>query len=1048
MSGVPPSQQEILESAGQTSIPTFLSALTFNSLVALGFYGAFWVLRTRVPLVYSPRTYLLPERQRTSSLKGLELLKSCIWASEETLIEKCGHDAYATVFYMRAMFKFFGSLAGLAIITLFPLHATGGQSLFGLNCLTLANIAPWETVRLWAHLVVSWIYSLACMFTIQQLLAKATKLRHSFLLSNDQRLSVSGYSLLIRDIPKRLRDPTKLHRLFDRVQPGCVHAVVALKRSKTLERYAERRRTARDTVEKEITKYLQNIMRKQGGNRRKGSITPDLEQGAHEEEIGTEMQEIHHRDNEEGPVERPHASDSNRLTEMEISPDEYDVKGSSDEQTDNPCPDKKVDNSIAIQIASDTSLEERREMFVGSIDSSFVWDECIDSPIPNNETEAAGRSSKTLPPSPSPLSVRRPTRRKMYVLGHKADAISTSLQTLQAVCRKHTTRRLRLYSSEKSYQGAAFVLFTDIFSPHVAALAHIHDRPGVMADRYACVNPDDVIWENLDVPYLQRRGRMLLATAVTLTVTVFWATITTFLSSLASLDKLIYYAPFLGFFNNFSPAVRGVIQGVVPTVAVSVVFQLIPIIMRRLSHFAGQPTYTQIERRLLVFYYIFLVFNILLVITISGSLFTAVVNMIEYPSRILSILATSIPTVSNFFVNYIMLLALGGPSGELLQLATLILKPTMLRLFGVTPRGIKEWSKTNVFMPGPIMAQHSFVATVGLTYCTVAPLVLVFVVLYFGSYAVAYGYQMQYVYSHLAQTGGLYLHTAARQLFVGVYLHQLVLLGLFLLKRAFAQSAIMAIALAITVLCHRHADLYKPLMAAAPAKAVLKMEERMIGTDAVEDAEQGMYVRDRVRRNENKIAKGSAEILKWNQRITRQTAERIHKVLAKVKKRYKSRKAGTSAETISESKQQQEHSNEHPAPQTDQLYLENPIILRSESIAASDDSESNASNDDSDMDPESVPSTSPRVNASAMANPQRHYLGPSDFTEQLAPPSARSAPLTLWIPKDMYGMAEAGIRREVEDAVGDAVKLTTEWARLDSDGRVRIDVEGIAEFAI
>ncbi|TPX72878.1 hypothetical protein SpCBS45565_g00068 [Spizellomyces sp. 'palustris'] len=1045
MSGVPPSQQEILESAGQTSIPTFVSALTFNSLVAIGFYGAFWVLRTRVPLVYSPRTYLLPERQRTSSLKGLELLKSCIWASEETLIEKCGHDAYAAVFYMRAMFKFFGSLAGLAIITLFPIHATGGQSLVGLNCLTLANIAPWETVRLWAHLVLK-LGKVACMFTIQQLLAKATKLRHSFLLSNDQRLSVSGYSLLIRDIPRRLRDPTKLHRLFDRVQPGCIHAVVALKRSKTLERYAEKRRTARDAVEKEITKYLQNIMRKRGGNRRKGSITPDLEQGAHEEEIGTEMQEIRHRDNEERPVERPLVSGVDHTTEMETSPDEYDVKGFSDEQTDNPCTDK-MDNSIAIHIAPDSSLEERREMFVRSIDPSFLRDECIDMPIPNEETEVAGRSSTTLPPSPSPLSVRRPTRRKMYVLGPKADAISTSLQTLQAACRKHTKRLLRLGSSEKSYQGAAFVLFTDIFSPHVAALAHIHDRPGVMADRYACVNPDDVIWENLDVPYLQRRGRMLLTTAVTLTLTVFWATITTFLSSLASLDKLIYYAPFLHFFNNFSPAVRGVIQGVVPTVAVSVVFQLIPIIMRRLSHFAGQPTYTQIERRLLVFYYIFLVFNILLVITISGSLFTAVVNMIEYPSRILSILATSIPTVSNFFVNYIMLLALGGPSGELLQLATLILKPTLLRLFGVTPRGIKEWSKTNVFMPGPIMAQHSFVATVGLTYCTVAPLVLVFVVLYFGSYAVAYGYQMQYVYSHLAQTGGLYLHTAARQLFVGVYLHQLVLLGLFLLKRAFAQSAIMAIALAVTVLCHRHADLYKPLMAAAPAKAVLKMEERIIGTGEVGDAEPGMYVCDGVRRNENEIAKVSAKILKWNQRTTRKATERMHKVLAKVKMRYKSRKAGTSAETISESKQQQEHPTEHPVPQTDQLYLDKPIILRSESIAASDDSESNASNPDSDMDPEPGPSTSPRLNASAMANPQRHYLGPSDFTEQLSPPSARSAPLTLWIPKDMYGIAEAGIRREVEDAVGDAVKLTTKWARLDSDGRVRVDVEGIADFA-
>lgn len=126
-----------------------------------------------------------------------------------------------------------------------------------------------------------------------------------------------------------------------------------------------------------------------------------------------------------------------------------------------------------------------------------------------------------------------------------------------------------------------------------------------------------------------------------------------------------------------------------------------------LSLFAGHPTKSGIEGRLLIFYYVFLVFNILLVVTISGSLFTAIRNMLEYPQRILSILATSIPTVSSFFVNYVMLLALSGPSGEMLQLGTLIIKPLRLRFFGTTPRLVKKFSQGPIFHTGIVKGERN-----------------------------------------------------------------------------------------------------------------------------------------------------------------------------------------------------------------------------------------------------------------------------------------------------------------------------------------------------
>jgi hypothetical protein len=66
------------------------------------------------------------------------------------------------------------------------------------------------------------------------------------------------------------------------------------------------------------------------------------------------------------------------------------------------------------------------------------------------------------------------------------------------------------------------------------------------------------------------------------------------------------------------------------------------------------------------------------------------------------------------------------------------------------------------------MATHAFIATVGLVYSVISPLVLVVVLIYFVLYYLVYVYMMQYVYVHPYQTGGKFMYTSASQLFVGL----------------------------------------------------------------------------------------------------------------------------------------------------------------------------------------------------------------------------------------------------------------------------------------
>ena len=64
------------------------------------------------------------------------------------------------------------------------------------------------------------------------------------------------------------------------------------------------------------------------------------------------------------------------------------------------------------------------------------------------------------------------------------------------------------------------------------------------------------------------------------TILMYAHFLATFISSIASLDALVAAAPFLDFFNTLNPAVRGLIQGLLPTILLAIAFSLVPVILR------------------------------------------------------------------------------------------------------------------------------------------------------------------------------------------------------------------------------------------------------------------------------------------------------------------------------------------------------------------------------------------------------------------------------------------------------------------------------------
>jgi hypothetical protein len=145
-----------------------------------------WVLiRRQFKAIYEPRTYLPPKAKRAPQLtKNLVLvLWELINSDPELVLRKNGvgklhlqlqswstlsnatPDAYVFIRFLRMMLKIFIPTWLLTWAILLPIDAVGTQveGKTGLDQLTYGNIDPRHQSRLWAHLVMAYIFTCESM---------------------------------------------------------------------------------------------------------------------------------------------------------------------------------------------------------------------------------------------------------------------------------------------------------------------------------------------------------------------------------------------------------------------------------------------------------------------------------------------------------------------------------------------------------------------------------------------------------------------------------------------------------------------------------------------------------------------------------------------------------------------------------------------------------------------------------------------------------------------------------------------------------------------
>ncbi|KAJ2702937.1 phosphate metabolism protein 7 [Coemansia sp. IMI 203386] len=426
---------------------------------------------------------------------------------------------------------------------------------------------------------------------------------------------------------------------------------------------------------------------------------------------------------------------------------------------------------------------------------------------------------------------KRPMMRESSIplKGPKVDAIeflSTEIAKLNQQIAEGT-------GDETQYkrQSSAFVLFRKQIAAHMSAQTVLDYKPFSMNSVSLDVNPDDIIWSNLNMNPYDRRIRGYISFAATVGLVVVWTLLTTAVSALVSVKNL---KKIPGLKNMPDSKWFGIFTGIVPSVVLAVLIALLPIILRLLLRLEGTPRVSEVNLRLLHRFYFFQVWNVYLVTILSTTILTTAAEVVKHPEMIVDVIALNVPNSANPIITYVLLLAFTGAAKEILQIARLVMRYIMPMLFAKTPRSIAKAEEPAEFDWATSIPTHSLIFLMGFSYSFIAPLVNCFVAVYFGLFYVVYRYQFLYVYNDANWvTGGLSFPKSIAQMMVGVYISEVYMLLLMIARidsDAKANSIIRivfsALILAGTIGTHLYInDAYMPIINYLPVRGAADIEE-------------------------------------------------------------------------------------------------------------------------------------------------------------------------------------------------------------------------------
>ncbi|KAF7555800.1 hypothetical protein G7Z17_g1890 [Cylindrodendrum hubeiense] len=438
---------------------------------------------------------------------------------------------------------------------------------------------------------------------------------------------------------------------------------------------------------------------------------------------------------------------------------------------------------------------------------------------------------------------KRPSHRlgALGLIGKKVDTIEWSREELVKLIPQVDAAQADFVSGNSKKAPAVFVEFHTQSDAQDAFQTVTHHQSLRMAPRYIGVQPNEIVWKSLFIPWWQLFLRRYVVFAFIAAMIIFWAIpvgIVGIIAQVSTLQKI----QGLTWIADIPPIILGLISGLLPSVALAILMSLVPVIMRICAKKAGAVSVSQAELFTQNAYFIFQVVQVFLIRTITDSAASTITGIVADPSSVFDILSTALPTSSNFYISYFIVQGLSIAMGVLTQVVGCFIFQILYKYLAGTPRAMyTKWTTLSSLSWGSLLPVYTNIAVISITYSVIAPLMLFWSTLGMGLFYLAYRYNVLFVTDTVIDTRGLIYPRALKQLFVGIYLAEICMIGLFACSKAGGPAALMVVFLIFTVLFQiTISNALDPLLYSLPRS--LEVEEEAI--QAGQQVENGQGTTD------------------------------------------------------------------------------------------------------------------------------------------------------------------------------------------------------------
>lgn len=315
----------------------------------------------------------------------------------------------------------------------------------------------------------------------------------------------------------------------------------------------------------------------------------------------------------------------------------------------------------------------------------------------------------------------------------------------------------------------------------------------------------DILWENFGLPYATKRQWALFASLCTFVIVLFWTIPTAFVSSLASAEGLRTTFPSVDRYFTAHPWVQKALEQAAPLV-LSLMNTLAKTIFKLLATREGHLSITEVDASLFSKLCYFQFFQMFFVATVTGSIVTQLLAIVNQPKSVFNFLGSSIASQYMLFITYMIVQICVDLTLLLLRVAPVIqdllhrlLAPTYAQLpsrhpwMGLDPLNYNADNDTAF-----LLAKLYLVFLVVIVFAPIAPLVGLVGAIYFLAADVIYRHYFMVVAQSkwaISNSSGVFWPPLFNFIIGALLVAQCTLFGLLTLKSAGSFTILFSIAL-------------------------------------------------------------------------------------------------------------------------------------------------------------------------------------------------------------------------------------------------------------